>query len=183
MKLKAKNRKKLSAIRKTLLLGLPISSLMAGGCDNASAGEARLSGDIARPMPDDHASTCVRDTSRRENGNDPAKQNVPAKKTFSINPMSLFHRRYSTAGMVIPPPIKVEAQEYEVKSGDTWESLGKRFGLEILLRINGVRAEKTYEILESGKVPDDLKLVPGQKIFVPVNIVRDRYDSEGERCP
>lgn len=182
MKLNAKNKKKLDSIRKALILGLPISSLMAGECDNVPARSAQLAGDIEMPRGD-RVSARAQDTNRSANGKEPAKQNVPAKKTFSIDPMSLYHRRYSTAGVVIPPPIKVEAQEYEVKSGDTWESLGKKSGLEILLRINGVTKEKTWEILESGKVPDDLKLVPGQKIFDPVSIVKDSYGPEGKRCP
>ena len=59
MKLNSKNKKKQNAIRKALLLGLPIASLMTGGCGKATA-------DNGTP-----------------NGNEPEKQNVTEKETFS----------------------------------------------------------------------------------------------------
>ena len=145
MKLHQENRKKLNAVRKALLLGVPITGMMLAGYAVKAADK-----EISK-------------------GNDPAKQNTPAKKTFSIDTMSLYHRRFTTAGLFIPPPVKVEAQKYKVRAGDTWESLAKRHGttLEIMLRINGIPAEKAWDIIASKKVPDNLKLVPGQEIYVP----------------
>jgi LysM repeat protein len=145
MKLHQENRKKLNAIRKAMLLGLPITGMMLAGYAVKAADK---------------------ETSK---GNDPAKRNTPAKKTFSIDTMSLFERQFTTAGIFIPPPVKIEVEKYKVRAGDTWESLAKRHGttLEIMLRINGIPAEKAWDIIASKKVPDNLKLVPGQEIYVP----------------
>ena len=145
MKLRPENRKKMNAVRKALLLGVPITGmLLAGGL----------------------VKTEDKGTSK---GNDPAKRNAPEKKTILIDTMSLFHRLGSTPGIIYPPPVKVEAQKYKVRAGDTWERLAARHGitLEIMLRINGIPARTTWEIIASKKVPDNLKLVPGQEIYVP----------------
>ena len=145
MKLRQENRKKLNAVKKALLLGVPITGMMLAGYAVKAADK---------------------ETSK---GNDPAKRNTPAKKTISIDTMSLFHSLGWTSGIMYPPPVKVEAQKYKVQPGDTWESLAKRHGttLEIMLRINGITAEKAWDIIASKKVPDNLKLVPGQEIYVP----------------
>ena len=145
MKLCQENRKKLNAVRKALLLGVPITGMMLAGYAVKAADKG---------------------TSK---GTDPAKQTTPAKKTISIDTMSLYDRQFTTPGIIYPPPVKVEAQKYKVRAGDTWERLAKRHGttLEIMLRINGIPAEKAWDIIASKKVPDNLKLVPGQEIYVP----------------
>ena len=68
--------------------------------------------------------------------------------------------------------MKVQVQEYKVKAGDTWESLAKRHKttVEIMLRINGIPAEKVWEIVASNVIPENLKLAAGQTIYVPEKI-------------
>lgn len=138
MKLQPEKRKKLNAVKKALLLGVPISGMMLAA-DGCAAG---------------------------------AEQQTPAKKTVSIDQMSLFYRRFSTPGIIYPPPMKVQVQEYKVKAGDTWESLAKRHKttVEIMLRINGIPVEKVWEIVGSNVIPENLKLAAGQTIYVPEKI-------------
>ena len=145
MKLCLKNKKKLNAVKKSLLLGVPIAGMMLAGCSVAPVDKG-----ISKE-------------------NDPVKRNIPVKKTFSINPMSLFDWQSTTGGVICPPSIKIDAKRYKVQPGDTWESLAARHGItvEIMLRINGIPAEKAWDIIASKKIPDNLKLVPGQEIYVP----------------
>lgn len=149
MKLQPEKRKKLNAVKKALLLGVPISGMMLAAGGSAAGAEQQAPG-----------------------VNAPAKQKAPAKKTVSIDQMSLYHRRFSTPGIIYPPPMKVQVQEYKVKAGDTWESLAKRHKttVEIMLRINGIPAEKVWEIVASNVIPENLKLAAGQTIYVPEKI-------------
>ena len=179
MKLNAENKKKLDSVRKALLLGGSISGILfAAGGTEAMASE--------KESADANAS---------------AEQKEPAKKTVSIDPMSLYHRRFSTPGIMLPRPLVVQVQKYEVKAGDTWESLADRHKttVEIMLRINGVPAETVWGIIDSwlvdqlrrrrdpqsspkemdwetigeGAIPENLKLVSGQEIYVPEKISRE----------
>ena len=84
MKLRHENRKKLNAVRKAMLLGVPITGMMLAGYAVKAADKGT------------------------SNGNDPAKRNTPAKKTISIDTMSLFHSLGWTSGIMYPPPVKVE---------------------------------------------------------------------------
>lgn len=138
MKLQPEKRKKLNAVKKALLLGVPISGMMLAAGGSAVG----------------------------------AEQQAPAKKNVSIDQMSLSYRRFSTPGIIYPPPMKVQVQEYKVKAGDTWESLAKRHKttVEIMLRINGIPAEKVWEIVASKVIPENLKLAAGQTIYVPEKI-------------
>lgn len=179
MKLNAENTKKLDAVRKALLLGVPISGMLfAAGATSAMAAE--------KSPQDANART---------------EQKEPEKKTVSIDPMSLYRRRFSTPGIMLPRPLVVQVQKYKVQSGETWESLADRHKttVEIMLRINGVPAETVWGIIDSrlvehlrrrrdpqsspkemdwenigeGVIPENLKLVPGQEIYVPEKISRE----------
>ena len=102
-------------------------------------------------------------------------------KTVSIDVMSLYHRRFTTPGMSYPRPLKFVVESYVVAEGDTWESLAKKHDvtLEIMLRINGVKPEKVYAILDDdGKIPPELTLKVGQKIKVPVSEIRHKNTQE-----
>ena len=179
MKLNTENKKKLDSVRKALLLGVPISGMLfAAGGTEAMAAE--------KESADANAQT---------------EQKEPAKKTVSIDPMSLYHRRFSTPGIMMPRPLVVHVQKYVVKAGETWESLAERYKttVEIMLRINGVPAETVWKIFDSwlvdqlrrrrdpqsspkemdwenigeGAIPENLKLVSGQEIYVPEKISRE----------
>ena len=149
MKLHPENTKKLNAVRKAVLLGIPISSMMIAAGTAAAAAE--------KDAPGVKVS---------------AKQKEPAKKTVSIDQMSLSHRRFTTPGIMYPPPLVVQIQKYKVKAGDTWESLAKRHNtaVEIMLRINGIPKETVWAVVDSKVIPENLKLVPGREINVPVKI-------------
>ena len=159
MKLNAENRKKLDALRKALLLGGSISGmLLAAGGTEAMAAEKESA-----------------------DANTQTEQKEPAKKTVSIDPMSLYSRRFSTPGIMMPRPLAVQVQKYEVKAGETWESLAERHKttVEIMLRINGVPAETVWKIIDDGvlarpphppTIPENLKLVTGQEIYVPEKV-------------
>ena len=95
--------------------------------------------------------------------------------TVSIDVMSLHHRRFSTPGISYPRPLNFVVESYVVAEGDTWETLAKKHKvtLEIMLRINGVKPEKVYAILDNGgKIPPELMLKVGQKIKVPAREIR-----------
>ena len=93
----------------------------------------------------------------------------PEKKIVSIDQMSLYHRRFSTPGIIYPPPLSVQVQTIIVKAGDSWESLAVRYKttVEIMLRINGIPKETAWTVVDSKVIPENLKLVPGQEIYVP----------------
>ena len=148
MKLNPENRKKLNAVRKALLLGVPISGMVLAAGTAAAADK---------------------DSSRADEA---AKSKMQAKKTVSIDPMSLYSRGVvMTPGVICPPPIVMHLQEYIIRLHDSWEKLAIRYNtpLEIMLRINAIPIGTVWKILESKTIPENLKLVPGQKIYVPEN--------------
>lgn len=149
MKLNAENTKKLNAVRKALLLGVPISSMMiAAGCSETT---------VDRKSP---------------GINESVKPKEQAKKTVLIDQMSLSHRRFSTPGIFYPPNLVIQLKRYKAKAKDTWESLAKRHKttVEIMLRINGIPIGTTWTVADSNVVPEKLKLVPGREINVPEKI-------------
>ena len=74
-----------------------------------------------------------------------------------------------TSGVICHPPIVMQLQEYIIKLHDSWEKLAIRYktSLEIMLLINAVPVETVWKILDTKTIPENLKLVPGQKIYVP----------------
>ena len=147
MKLNAENKRTLNAIGKALLLGVPISGmLIAAGVDAADKKSA--------------------------NTDDSAPQKDAAKKTVTIDQMSLSYRFGTTPGVIYPPMLVVYLQEYIVKANDTWESLAKRYKttVEIMLRINRDGKETARKKLSGKNVPENQKLIPGQEIYVPGKI-------------
>ena len=139
MKTAPENKKKLSAIKKALLLGIPLSGIAV-------------------------AATCF---------------------VYADRPVSCFDRPVRPGTAVMPegrmPGLTVVVSEsgplaarptvqvkmYEVRAGDTWESLAKRYEttVETMLRLNGISARKESATDET--LPEGLKLVPGRRIHVP----------------
>ena len=148
MKLNAENKRTLNAIRKALLLGVPISGMMLTS---------------GRSYAADRESA---------NADDPAPQKDAAKKTVTIDQMSLSCRFGTTPGIIYPPMLVVYLQEYIVKANDTWESLAKRYKttVEIMLRINRDGKETARKKLSGKNVPENQKLIPGQEVYVPGKI-------------
>ena len=147
MKLNSENRKRLHAIRKALLLGVPISGMLLGSVPVAAADKESSEAD------------------------ETAKPKAQAKKTVSIDPTSLYSRAFlvTTPGVICHPPIVMQLQEYIIKRHDSWEKLAIRYktSLEIMLLINEVPVETVWKILDTKTIPENLKPVPGQKIYVP----------------
>lgn len=144
MKLNPENRKRLHSIRKALLLGVPISGMMfAAGAAEKESSEA----------------------------DETSKPKAQAKKTVSIDPTSLYSRAFlvTTPGVICHPPIVMHLQEYIIKLHDSWEKLAIRYktSLGIMLLINEVPVETVWKILDTKTIPENLKPVPGQKIYVP----------------
>ena len=163
-------------IRKLLAAGLPLAALLSGisACDDCLI--VRTPGIPPQPKPDPELCEGARPRGEMPMSKEPAKKNV------SIDQMSLYHRRFSTPGIIYPPPLSVQVQTIIVKAGDTWESLAKRYKttVEIMLRINKIPAEKVWEIVASNVIPDNLKLVPGREINVPVKKTYGKLGENGD---
>ena len=162
MKIKRKNQSKLDAIGRAVKKGLPLAGItvaaILNGCEKW---KPQVVGDMPRPEE------------RRESDTVVGKMTGP--ETVSIDVMSLYHRRFSTPGIMYPEPLTFVVRPHVVAEGDTWESLAKKHKvtLEIMLRINGVQPEKVYAILDDGgKIPPELALKAGKKIKVPVREVK-----------
>ena len=152
MKIRRKSKSKLDAIGQAVKKGLPLAGLVGTVTAITAA---------AAPVPLSGAPLVV--------------GKMPAPETVSIDVMSLYHRRYTTPGIAYPKPLNYAVRRYVVAEGDTWETLAKKHKvmLEIMLRINGVKPEKVYAILDGGgKVPPELALKVGQKIKIPVREVK-----------
>lgn len=135
MKLNAENRKKLNAVRKAVMLGMPITGMMiAAGCSDSTPDKG------------------------------PAKQEtiLIKIKTKPMNPFVL-------SGMHPARSLKVQLQKYKVKAEDTWESLAAQYGtsVKIMLRINRIPKKTVRQVVDSNVIPEKLKLVQGQEIYIP----------------
>ena len=155
MKKSSASRKMLNAIKEALRRGIPLSgAVVAAAClTGAAPGQAPAK---AGNQP-------------KEASKSSAGENEP-EKTVSIDTMSLSYRRWTLPGMMYPPPTVVQVKSYTVQAGETWESLAKRHKttFEIMMRINDVSAETVYGVFKTKKIPEKLKLRPGQRIYVPV---------------
>ena len=145
MKIQRKNRSKLAAIGRTVKKGLPLAGLVGTvAAVTAAAGPRPVAGGMVVGK-------------------------MQAPEEVSIDVMTLYHRRFTTPGIMYPPPLSFVVKPYVVAEGETWETLAKKHNvtLEIMLRINGVPAEKVYAILDGGgKIPPELALKAGQVINV-----------------
>ena len=153
MKKSSASQKTLSAIREALRRGIPLSgAVVAAAClTGAAPGQAPAK-----------AGNQLKEAS---------KSSVEeSEKTVFIDTMSLSYRWCTTAGIVYPAPMEIRVKSYTVKAGDTWENLAKqhRTTVEIMMRINGVSAETVYGVFKTKKIPEKLKLRPGQRIHVPL---------------
>ncbi len=168
MKKSSASRKTLGAIKEALRLGLPLSgAVVAAAClTGAAPGQAPAK-----------AGNQAKEASKSSAG-----ENEP-KKTVSIDTMSLSYRRWTTCGIMYPSPTVVQVKCYTVKAGDTWESLAKRYRttVEIMMRINDVPAKTVYEVISAKKIPENLKLRSGQRIYVPVPGQRSLSEYERDR--
>lgn len=137
MKLNAENRKKLNAVRKAVMLGMPITGMMiAAGCSDSTPDKG------------------------------PAKQEtILIKIETETEPMNPF----MLSGVPPPTSLEVQLQKYKVKAEDTWESLAARYGtsVEIMLRINRIPKKTVRQVVDSNVIPEKLKLVQGQEIYIP----------------
>lgn len=154
MKESSASRKTLNAIKEALHLGIPLSGAVAAAAclTGAAPGQAPAK---AGNQPKEASKSSVEES----------------EKTISIDTMTLSCRWGVTPGITYPPPTVVRVKSYNVKAGDTWESLAKRHKttFEIMMRINDVPAGTVlYVVVEAKKIPENLKLRPGQRIYVPV---------------
>lgn len=137
MKLNAENRKKLNAVRKAVMLGMPITGMMiAAGCSDSTPDKG------------------------------PAKQEtILIKIETETEPMNPF----MLSGVPPPTSLEVQLQKYKVKAEDTWESLAAQYGtsVEIMLRINRIPKKTVRQVVDSNVIPEKLKLVQGQEIYIP----------------
>ena len=158
MKKSSASRKTLNAIREALRRGIPLSgAVVAAAClTGAAPGQAPAK-----------AGNQPKEASKSSAGEN------ESEKTISIDTMTLSCRWGVTPGITYPPPTVVRVKSYTVKAGDTWESLAKRHKttFEIMMRINDVPAGTVlYVVVEAKKIPENLKLRPGQRIYVPVAV-------------
>ena len=139
MKLNAENRKKLNAVRKAVMLGMPITGMMiAAGCSDSTPDKG------------------------------PAKQEtilIKIETETETEPMTPF----MLSGVPPPTSLEVQLQKYKVKAEDTWESLAAQYGtsVEIMLRINRIPKKTVRQVVDSNVIPEKLKLVQGQEIYIP----------------
>ena len=166
MKKSSASKKTLSAIKEALRLGLPLSgAVVAAAClTGAAPGQAPAK---AGSQPKEASKSSVEES----------------EKTVFIDTMSLSYRRCTTAGIVYPAPMEIRVKTYAVKAGDTWENLAKRYEttVEIMMRINDVPAKTVYEVISAKKIPENLKLRPGQRIRVPLPGQKSLAEYERER--
>lgn len=141
MKLNAENGKKLNAVRKAVMLGMPITGMMiAAGCSDSTPDKG------------------------------PAKQEtilikIETETETETEPMNPF----MLSGVPPPTSLEVQLQKYKVKAEDTWESLAAQYGtsVEIMLRINRIPKKTVRQVVDSNVIPEKLKLVQGQEIYIP----------------
>lgn len=166
MKKSSASQKKLSAIREALRLGLPLSgAVVAAAClTGVASGQAPAK---AGSQPKGASKSSVEES----------------EKTVFIDTMSLSYRRWTTCGIMYPSPTVVQVKCYTVKAGEMWESLAKRYRttVEIMMRINDVPAKTVYEVISAKKIPENLKLRPGQRIRVPLPGQKSLAEYERER--
>lgn len=139
MKLNAENRKKLNAVRKAVMLGMPITGMMiAAGCSDSTPDKG------------------------------PAKQEtilIKIETETETEPMNPF----MLSGVLPLTSLEVQLQKYKVKAEDTWESLAAQYGtsVKIMLRINRIPKKTVRQVVDSNVIPEKLKLVQGQEIYIP----------------
>ena len=98
----------------------------------------------------------------------PAKQEtilIKIETETETEPMNPF----MLSGVPPPTSLEVQLQKYKVKAEDTWESLAAQYGtsVEIMLRINRIPKKTVRQVVDSNVIPEKLKLVQGQEIYIP----------------
>lgn len=92
------------------------------------------------------------------------------EEEIPLLPIDVGSVSFPLAGVAVPPRLKeILVKSYEVRSGDTWEKLAKRYKTTVksMLRLNGVPPRKVSATVMIETLPEDLKLVPGRRIHVP----------------
>ena len=131
--------------------------------------------DMHQELPEDNKTDDNADASPKID----SKDLIKLYTVKSIDQMSLSFRQHTTCGLIYPPPLTLRVYGYEVKQGDTWFDIAKRFDpsgsrnvkpfLELLLRVNEVPSEMTLDILHGRRQVESIPLTPGQFIYIPVD--------------
>ena len=155
MKTAPENKKKLSTIKKALLLGIPLSGVAAAATCFVYVDRPVTQGMAEIPEERSPEERCY-----------PPPAGVPIER--------MIMEKKKSMGILV--------NNYEVQAGDTWESLAKRYEttVEIMMRINDISPKTVNDVIKTKKIPEKLKLRPGCRIYIPV-AVRESYQEGMEK--
>ena len=180
----------LKTIVKSLKMGVPVTALALG---NLSCREGAKASDDNGQSPEGIRNAQESISTELDT---PSRWKLPPYDgepgTFvEIDEMSLSGLyRHATPAIDDSPPWEIRVNRYKVQEGDTWYKIARRYDinvpystpLEILLRVNGVPADETYDILAFRKSKvESVPLRAGGYIFVPIGA--EKWEKEYQKIP